>query len=134
MLLLTILGAPLAWDKTACGMETSWVGFSVNLKVWSITLTSSFLGRLVQELADLRERDAIPPWQLRSPPGRLCHALQLLQELRPFLQPLFAMCHAPPEHVPIKDWVVPARSPCKMMQIFASRGQPLARISCQWQT
>ena len=92
-LFLSMAGIPVAWPKTRCGGRMSWVGFQIDTILWQCGVTET-RRKLVSEKAKLMlQVSSVSLTELASLLGMLVHVGQALPQIRPLLQPCFALLH-----------------------------------------
>ena len=90
LLILVVIGAPLAWHKLCGGVETEWVGYALDVGRFEIGISEKRAQWVIRWCNDkVRERQ-VRLGELREGLGRLQFLAGPLEHLRPFLAPLYA--------------------------------------------
>ena len=127
-LVLTMLGMPISWGKTRCGGSVSWVGFQINFTRWQCGVTDSRRVMVTEKATTLMESKWVMMDDLASLLGMLVHIGQALPQLRPLLQPGFALLHGLGSSGK-RLWSLPAKK-CLMHIIDMMNKTPMRRV---WQ-
>ncbi len=98
VLILLILGVPLAWRKSQGGEVIRWIGYEVGLRHLTLGVTERRAAWCVDYLLRLaRDGRAEMSW-MRSGLGRLCFVAGAFEWERPFLAPLCLFLSRQPKH------------------------------------
>ena len=102
LVVVCVLGTPLSWHKTLVGLQLDWVGFGVDLSLWWVSVTlEKFedMSAIAEKLLDAQRGEVAV---LGSLAGKLTHAVQVVPQLRPLLQPVWAFMGA----VGDREWAI----------------------------
>ncbi len=90
ILVLSVLGVPLAWHKAQGGRIISWIGYEVHLEELSLGITQRRAEWCIKFLLQLSRDGRTDIGHLRSGIGRLAFVVGALEWERPFLAPFYA--------------------------------------------
>ena len=96
MILFLILGIPMSWHKASLSARVTWIGWSICVEAWTISVPDSKVTVIVNQIQTLLT--AYPPTlkDLQSVLGRLLWLTGAWHHLRPLLIPLYrALRHIP---------------------------------------
>ena len=96
LLILVTLGAPMAWHKLGGGIQSEWVGYALDVGRFEIGISESRARWAITWLEDKVRERRIRFGELRDGLGRLQLLAGLLEEIRPFLGPLYSWSCAGP--------------------------------------
>ena len=96
ILMLSVLGVPLAWHKLRGGSECEWVGYWMDLSRFRLGISSIRAAWAVRWLNEKATEGRARLGELREGLGRLQFIAGPMEHLRPFLGPLYAWCAAGP--------------------------------------
>ena len=97
LLLLRSLGVPLSWRKVSTGFVVSWIGLEVNLKEWTLGISSRRAAWILGWLSKTIEDKSVDVRILEQAVGRMQFCYGVLVWDRPFLAPLYTLIHMFPE-------------------------------------
>ena len=98
LLVLDIIGAPIAWHKVGGGVQSDWVGYYLDVGRFEIGISESRAAWCVHWLEDKAREKAVRLGELREGLGRLQFVAGPLEHLRPFLGPLYAWASGGPRY------------------------------------
>ena len=84
-----ILGIPMSWHKTAYGPSVTWIGWSINVKRWVVSITPDKRAKILAQIDSLLRSSRCDLKTLESLTGRLLWVSSLWETLRPLLGPLY---------------------------------------------
>ncbi len=90
VLVMSVLGVPLAWHKAQGGQIVNWIGYEVHLGELSLGITERRAEWCIKFLLQLSRDGRIDIGQLRGGLGRLAFVVSALEWERPFLAPYYA--------------------------------------------
>ena len=96
VILFLILGIPMSWHKASLSAHVTWIGWSICVEAWTISVPDSKVTVIVNQIQTLLT--AYPPTlkDLQSVLGRLLWLTGAWHHLRPLLIPLYrALRHIP---------------------------------------
>ena len=96
LLFYTILGIPFAWGKAGGGLTYEWIGFRMDLTLFEVGLAESRRKWLTEWRQETLDKKAILVQHMADVLGRLQYIALVLDQLRPFLGPLYAWVAATP--------------------------------------
>ena len=88
--MLVCLGVPLSWKKARGGFVYNWVGLEVDLRSWSLGISSSRASWLIGWFDRILDSNRVLMRELREALGRMVFVYGALKADKPFLAPLFA--------------------------------------------
>ncbi|CAE7588864.1 unnamed protein product [Symbiodinium sp. CCMP2592] len=88
--LYVLLGVPVSWKKFIGGLEFSWVGFALNIRIAALGLSASRAAWAINWLESIAAQGHVRVGDMRAALGRMSFALSALGHLRPFLGPIYA--------------------------------------------
>lgn len=98
ILTMTAWGCPLSWKKTSFGEVSNWLGYQVNCRTVTSTMTPDKQIVMSNILHKLLEGAQHTDTEVVSNTGRLQWVTAICPQMRPFLQPLLMDgCHARPQ-------------------------------------
>ena len=98
LLVLMILGAPLAWHKLKGGVAVEWIGYALDLSRFELGVTEKRTQWAIRWIEDkIRER-CVRLGEMREGLGRLQFVAGPLEHLRPFLGPIYGWVSAAPRY------------------------------------
>ena len=95
LLVLSLCGAPLAWEKTQSGSVVDWVGFEVNFAARSVAVGPSKVAKLQDLFRHILEVKSLRLPRFLSGLGTMCWAAAACPLSRVLLAPLFRIAHSP---------------------------------------
>ena len=98
LLILCVLGTPLAWHKLGGGVQQEWIGYLLDVGRFQLGVTASRAAWATGWLNDRIREQRVPLGELREALGRLQFVTGPLELFRPFLGPLYAWAYAGPKH------------------------------------
>ena len=96
LLILVTLGAPMAWHKLGGGIQSEWVGYALDVGRFEIGISESRARWAITWLEDKVRERRVRFGELREGLGRLQFLAGPLEEIRPFLGPLYSWSCAGP--------------------------------------
>ena len=123
LLFVVICGGLISWHKTSVGCRNDWVGFVFNGISFRCGISYDRALEIVQSLQVVLSEEAVSPAELAPVVHKLSWAVQALEWLRPWLQPLYRFLHGPPEHVRVRppvDVVSCAQFLCDVLKVKRS--------------
>ena len=90
LLVLVLVGTPLAWHKLGGGVETEWVGYALDVGRFEIGISEARTQWIIRWVTDKADEKKVRLGKLRQGLGRLQFLAGPLEHLRPFLGPLYA--------------------------------------------
>ncbi len=90
LLILAALGVPLAWKKAKGGTQVDWVGYWLDIGRFHIGILASRQAWVLRRLSDKVKQGTVLVKEIQEGLGRLGLAAGPLEQLRPFLGPLYA--------------------------------------------
>ena len=94
LLVLGVLGTPLAWHKLKAGHVLEWIGYAVDVARFQIGITEKRVHWAIRWIEDKVREGSVRLGELREGLGRLQFVAGPLEHLRPFLGPLYAWASA----------------------------------------
>ena len=130
LFLMDVLGMPFSWPKLTAGFVVNWIGLEVNVREWSLGLSSRRATWVVGWLDRTLAAGAVQLGELMQALGRMQYAYGVLRWDRPFLAPLYTLVHSggPEERLPLPPFVSSA------MRWLRDRLQIRRSIPCGRQT
>jgi len=105
LLVLVVLGTPLAWHKLKGGATLEWIGYALDVARFEIGITEKRVQWAQRWIGDKVREGEVRLGELREGLGRLQFVAGPLEHLRPFLGPLYAWASAGPRyakpHLPV---------------------------------
>ena len=98
LLVLGVVGTPLAWHKLKGGQAIEWIGYALDLARFEIGITEKRVHWCVRWIGDKLREGEVRLGELREGLGRLQFVAGPLEYLRPFLGPLYAWASAAPRY------------------------------------
>ena len=99
LLVLGVVGTPLAWHKLKGGQVLEWIGYALDVGRFEMGITEKRVQWAVRWLRDKLREGAVRLGELREGLGRLQFVAGPLEHIRPFLGPLYAWASAGPRHI-----------------------------------
>ncbi len=90
IVMMRLLGVPLAWKKIQGGREITWIGFSIRLLPLAVGISESRARWATEWLLRAARDGSVDVGELRSAVGRLSFVTNALEYERPFLSPLYS--------------------------------------------
>mgnify|MGYP003333509867 CR=1 FL=1 len=90
LLILVVLGTPLAWHKLCGGVDSEWVGYALDIGRFELGISEKRAQWVVRWCTDKARERCVRLGELREGLGRLQFLAGPLEHLRPFLGPLYA--------------------------------------------
>ena len=90
ILTMTAWGCPLSWKKTSLGEVSNWLGYQVNCRTITSTMTPDKQIIMTNILRKLLQGAQHTDNEVVSNTGRLQWATAICPQMRPFLQPLYS--------------------------------------------
>jgi hypothetical protein len=94
LLVLVVLGTPLAWHKLKGGHVLEWIGYAIDVGRFEIGVTEKRVHWAIRWIDDKVREGEVRLGELREGLGRLQFVAGPLEHLRPFLGPLYAWASA----------------------------------------
>ena len=98
LLVLGVVGTPLAWHKLKGGQSVEWIGYALDIARFEIGITEKRVQWCVRWIEDKIREGRVRLGELREGLGRLQFVAGPLEHLRPFLGPLYAWASAAPRY------------------------------------
>ena len=98
LLVLGVVGTPLAWHKLHGGAVLEWIGYALDVGRFELGVTEKRVQWAVRWIGDKVREGAVRLGELREGLGRLQFVAGPLDHLRPFLGPLYAWVSAGPRY------------------------------------
>ena len=98
LLVLGVLGTPLAWHKLHGGEVLEWIGYALDVSRFEIGVTEKRVQWAIRWIGDKVREGTVRLGELREGLGRLQFVAGPLEHLRPFLGPLYAWVSAGPRY------------------------------------
>ena len=98
LLVLGVVGTPLAWHKLKGGQVLEWIGYALDVSRFEIGITEKRVQWAVRWIGDKIREGRVRLGELKEGLGRLQFVAGPLEHLRPFLGPLYAWASAGPRH------------------------------------
>ena len=80
---------PMSWHKTAWGPQVTWIGWTINVQRWVVSITPDKRAKILHQIQSLLRTTRCDFKMLESLIGRLLWVLTLWESLRPLLGPLY---------------------------------------------
>ena len=84
-----VLGIPMSWHKTAWGSQVTWIGWTINVQRWVVSITLDKRAKILHQINSLLRTTKCDFKMLESLIGRLLWVSTLWESLRPLLGPLY---------------------------------------------
>ena len=94
LLVLVVLGTPLAWHKLKGGIDLEWIGYALDMGRFRLGVTEKRTTWAIRWIEDKVRERTVRLGELREGLGRLQFVAGPLEHLRPFLGPLYAWASA----------------------------------------
>ena len=98
LLVLGVVGTPLAWHKLHGGESLEWIGYALDVGRFEIGVTEKRTQWAIRWAQDKAREGAVRLGELREGLGRLQFVAGPLDHLRPFLGPLYAWVSRGPRY------------------------------------
>ena len=98
LLVLCVVGTPLAWHKLHGGPVLEWIGYALDVGRFEIGVTEKRIQWAMRWIEDKVREGTVRLGELREGLGRLQFVAGPLDHLRPFLGPLYAWASAGPRY------------------------------------
>ena len=98
LLVLGVIGTPLAWHKLHGGAVLEWIGYALDVSRFEMGVTEKRIQWAVRWIDDKVREGSVRLGELREGLGRLQFVAGPLDHLRPFLGPLYAWVSAGPRY------------------------------------
>ena len=80
---------PMSWHKTAWGPQVTWIGWTINVQRWVVSITPDKRAKILHQIQSLLRTTRCDFKMLESLIGRLLWVSTLWESLRPLLGPLY---------------------------------------------
>ena len=104
---LQVLGVPLSWRKVQGGFTTTWIGYEIDLRGWSLGISERRSAWLLKWFDETLVAGTVRISELGQVVGRMAFVYGALTWDRPFLAPLYTLIalHPPAHTVPLPHFV-----------------------------